>query len=90
MISRGERAAMERLGGALERARKEAGLSLRALASKVGLSHSSLNGIECGVYRCDDDTVSALCDALGIDAVALLTTSGYCTHCMGTGMRRDT
>ena len=56
----------EKLGSRLFEARKTAGLSMRALAGRAGLSHPAINDIEKGHSIPAADTLDLLADALGV------------------------
>ena len=54
------------MGARLFEARQAAGLTLRALGEKAGLSHTAVNGIEKGHQIPAADTIEALAQALGV------------------------
>lgn len=56
----------KRLGEQIRRARKAAGLSLRALADRCGVGFSHLGRIERSTIGCNIDTVSAIAGVLGL------------------------
>lgn len=73
---RGERA--PELAAVLRRARKAAGVSLRELARRCGVSAGQLSRIESGdVGRPEMETVRVIADALGVPAVPLLVLAGH-------------
>jgi transcriptional regulator with XRE-family HTH domain len=61
-----------RTGRAVRRRREAAGLSLRALAARSGVSPSAISDIERGAKSPTVATVARLARALGVDAAALV------------------
>ncbi|MGP4020195.1 helix-turn-helix domain-containing protein [Saccharopolyspora sp. 5N708] len=57
------------LGGELRELRKEAGLTVRELASKIGLGHAAVSRYETGVRSPSPDTLARLLTALGASVV---------------------
>jgi transcriptional regulator with XRE-family HTH domain len=55
-----ERQYNEEVGRRIRAARKEAGVSLKALAPQVGVSDVQLSCYECGYYRCPPMMLDAL------------------------------
>lgn len=54
-----------RIGAELRALRKAKGLTVRALAEKVGIDHSNIVRIENGRYSVGIDVVAAVANALG-------------------------
>lgn len=61
----------------IRHARMERGLSLRALASAVGLHFSHLSKIENGQDEASQDSLTRLSESLGLDADLLLAEAGH-------------
>jgi transcriptional regulator with XRE-family HTH domain len=56
----------------MKRARLEAGLSLRALAKKTGLAHTTVLSIESGKREPFPATVKTVADAIGVTVAELM------------------
>ncbi|WP_239334519.1 helix-turn-helix domain-containing protein [Frankia sp. CiP3] len=66
------------LGAYLRRKRQEAGLSLRQLAARTGVSHSYLSRVEYGDYHHPaPGTLQRIAHVLGIDHTDLFALAGY-------------
>ena len=55
----------KKLGDAIAKARKDKGLSVRALAKLSGITAANLSRIENGNYNAGIDIISRICTALG-------------------------
>lgn len=69
------------LGARLFEARQAAGLSMRALAEKAGVTHTTVNDIEKGHHLAATDVVEGLAQALGVSP---------CWLAYGIGPKEDT
>lgn len=67
----------QRTGQLIRQARMERGLSLRALASEVGLHFTHLSKIENGQDEASEDSLLRLSESLGLDADLLLGEAGH-------------
>jgi AcrR family transcriptional regulator/transcriptional regulator with XRE-family HTH domain len=66
----------ELLGGRIRDVRRRRGLSVRALATALGLSAATVSAIENGRTGVSTDRLAELADALGVSAGALLSRAG--------------
>lgn len=78
-MSRAVRA--EAMGARLFEARQAAGLSMRALAEKAGVTHMTINHIEKGHHFAATNIVEGLAQALGVSP---------CWLAYGIGPKEDT
>ena len=74
---------MMRVGEEVFRLRELAGLTLRGLAAKVGVSAAFLCDVEHGRRRLSH--LDAVSKALGVRTSHFLHLAGQCPHCNGTG-----
>ena len=81
MLSTLEDDISHRTGRALKQRREAAGLSLRMLAERSGISSSMISDIERGAKSPTVVTVVRLAQALGVGAAALLLRWRYCGDC---------
>jgi SOS regulatory protein LexA len=65
------------IGEKLRELRQARGVTLRDLASEIGIHYSSLSNIENGKAQCGENTVRRLADALDADADLLLGEAGH-------------
>lgn len=80
---REESLAMMRVGDEVRRLREAKGITLRALADKVGLSAPFLSDVEHGRRRLSH--VDDVAKTLGVTTFHFLMIAGKCEHCGGTG-----
>ena len=66
------REVLERAGAMLRDARNRQGLSLRAVAEKVGKSHVFIGDVERGISALPIDLVPRMCDVLNLDPADVL------------------
>ena len=60
---------LETIGAKIKAIRNDYGLSLRDLASKVGITYQSLNRIENGRYNTGIDNIYRILDALNCEII---------------------
>ena len=68
----------ETMGQTIKRRRLQLGMSLRDLAAKAGVHHSTIDRIETDYFKVvDPATLEAIADALHIDRLYLLSRNGH-------------